>query len=165
VSVQVLHRPRLFDRLRSLPSAVKAGVAIQGQAAGYGLVWEWGTVRIRPGPKTTYGSNPDAGTVAVFTRTAPSGYVRIHRQQFLEMAKQAVTSIKFNAALANGSLAAELQDNANKAMTEAAQLMAMDAPIDTGLLRRSINAISNGEVEELIASSYRPLLIGDFSGG
>lgn len=161
--VTVLHKPDVFTRLSRLPSRLQAGVAVKGEAVARALVWEWGTVRFRqPGPKTVWGKNPDAGDVRIFTRTAPSGYVRIHKQQFFDMVTNAVTAIPVATELKAGTYAATLQQNLMRAATEAAQIMAQDAPIDTGLLRQSIVAVDGREVQQIVRASYRPLLIGEF---
>jgi hypothetical protein len=158
--VTVLRKPKVFTRMENLPSRVRAGIAVKGEAAKYALVWEWGTVRFAaPGPKTTWGSNPDDGQTKIFTKTAPSGYVRIHKQQFYDMAKLALREAPVQTLL-NGSFAVALQENLDRAATEAAQIMANDAPIDKGLLRASIYAISGPEMQQLLQASYRPLLIG-----
>jgi len=164
--VRVLQRPALITRIRALPDRVKAGVAVKGYAARYALVWEWGTLRFStPGPKTMYGSNPDGVGTKIFTKTAPSGYIRIHKQQFYGMVQLAVKSISAQQAFSDGTYAVQLTDNANRAATEIAQIMAKDAPIDTGLLRSSIVAVDGSDVDSLLQASFRPLLIGDFSNG
>jgi hypothetical protein len=161
--VTVLRKPAILARIQGLPDRVRAGVAVKGYAASYALVWEWGANR-RPGPKTVFGENPDEGLTKLFTKTAPSGYVRIHKQQFYDMVKSAITSISTQDELAKGTYAGTLLDNVNRAAVEAAQLMSKDAPIDTGLLRSSIWAVTNDEVDALLQASYRPLFIGDTHG-
>lgn len=164
MSVKVLRRPALFTRIKALPNHVRAGIAVRGKAARYAQVWEWGTLRFKqPGPKTQWGSNPDGDGMRIFTKTAPSGYVRMHKVQFYDMVKLAVTSISVQSSLSDGSYQQKLTDNINKAATEIAQIMAKDAPIDTGLLRASIQAVGTSDVDTLLQAAFRPLLIGGFS--
>ena len=161
MAVKVLRKPTAFTRIQALPDRVKAGVAVKGDAAAYALVWEWGTLRFHgPGPKTQFGSNPDDPGIKIFTKTAPSGYIRIHRQQFFDMAKAALLNINMTQEIQAGTLGETLRHNLMTAATEAAQLMAKDAPIDTGLLRASIYAVDQPEVDTLLRESFRPLLIG-----
>ena len=164
MSATVLRKPRALALIRNFPDRVKAGVAVKGEAAKYALVWEWGTVRFsQPGPKTQWGSNPDDGSRRIFTRTAPSGYVRIHKFQFYAMVKQAVRSATVSREILDGSFVANLQLNLMRAATESAQIMAKDAPIDTGLLRASIVAVNGAELDAILQAAYRPLLIGDLT--
>jgi hypothetical protein len=142
VTLKVKNLDSLRDKFKMGLGArptVRMGIILQGPAAAYALVWEFGRVDINPGPKTQWGTNPDGETV-VLTKTAPYGYIRVNRakyRQFVreEFYKQSWKGIKPN------QIPKVVQALLARAADKCAELIAQTAPEDTGELKSEIRAV------------------------
>jgi hypothetical protein len=116
---------------------VRGGILSEGNAAAYAQVWEWGNARqTKQGPKTVKSINPDGEEVWLSIQ-APSGYIRIHEPEFIEIIQQKLSAADF------GDLEAdEIRNGMKKASLEAAamitEIIKETVPVDTGALRDSI---------------------------
>ena len=122
----------------ALPDApVYGGAASVGEAAAYSQVWEWGNVRqTQKGPKTVMGINPDGQRIWL-TIQAPYGYVRINSPQFGDSVLRNMLAVDPLAS----SVLAQIKSAAAKAAQEIASLIRDTAPVDTGALSDSIQAV------------------------
>ncbi len=78
---------QILDYVGTRPT-IKISLSITGPAAAYALVWEWGSTRItKPGPKTTWGENPNGDRV-ILTKTAPLGYIRTNIPEFRKIIRE-----------------------------------------------------------------------------
>jgi hypothetical protein len=144
--------------LVSMPAALYAGVSLVGPAEAYGLVWEWGAVtRSQPGPKTTWGINPD-GTRVILTITAPKGWIRVNEDIYVQMIHDALDNINFD----SSSVVQDITKAMNMATRRCADLMYDTAPEDTGELKDDILAIqaTPDDLSESLSQSYRTLDLG-----
>lgn len=115
-----------------------------GPATAYALVWELGAIHLsQPGPKTLWSTNAEGQTV-ILTIQAPHGYVRINKQKYVEIIKEELGKANFG----GQEYTTVLQQVMSKAAERAAELIAETAPIDTGQLKSSIQAIPATEFEE-----------------
>jgi hypothetical protein len=119
---------------------VRGGVVVEGDAAAYALVWEWGNARqTKQGPKTVKGINPDGSEVWLSIQ-APSGYIAIHENEFLQIIDYQLGQID----LSEAETGKEIRDEMKKASLASARMIAEIirdfAPVDKGLLRESIEA-------------------------
>lgn len=120
---------------------IRMGLQIVGPAAKYALVWEWGSSTLSaPGPKTTWGINPD-GDIAILTLTAPYGYIRVHKPEFRQIIREELKKINWA-----GVKPSQLRKRASvalaAAMVRCAALVSESAPYDTGELSTAIVAIT-----------------------
>lgn len=142
VTLRVKNLDRMADSLRKAAGtrpSVRFGLNITGPAAAYALVWEFGRVGIKPGPKTTWGTNPD-GERVVLTKTAPRGYIRVNRAKYRKFVREEMKKIQWsrmNISQVRGAVEWALQ----KAAARCADLIADTAPYDTGDLRSAIRAV------------------------
>jgi hypothetical protein len=129
---------------QDLPQLREAGVMVEGHAAAYALVWEWGSARIhRPGPKTMWGENP-AGESVVLTITAPHGYIRTHHEQYVHILQEEFARIDWGV-LSLDDWGSAIDNMLSIAARRCSQLISDAAPIDTGLLRASIHPVEPGD--------------------
>jgi hypothetical protein len=124
---------KLFHEVANIH--VQGGVMVDGDAVPYSLVWEWGEVR-QPGPKTMWGVNPD-GETRVMTKTAPMGFIRIHHQDYIQILREEAKRITWSNTPMD-QWEEKLKEVAITVGRRCAQLISDSAPIDTGLLRASI---------------------------
>ena len=125
-----------------LPGSVAAGVKLDAVAAVRGAVWEWGRVDINPGPKTLWSTGP--GGEAVLTITAPHGWIRVNRDQYIRILKDELKRANFSGT-APGQWPGMLRTVLGLAAERCANLMAVTAPVDTGLLRASIHPVAEND--------------------
>lgn len=132
---------------------IKAGVMIVGDAADYGLVWEWGNVRQKkPGPRTVIGTNPD-GKMVWLSIQAPFGYIRINEPFMHKIVDEVLATVSFNQPNVQ-AITKELEKAAKKISKAIAEVVAADAPIGDreygdphpGLLRKSIKPVDPNDV-------------------
>lgn len=117
---------------------VRGGVIVEGEAADYALVWEWGNARqTQKGPKTTLGTNPD-GKQVWLTIQAPFGYIRINEGKYINIIETELDKLDFSEAEDGEDIRALLETAAFKASNQIAKVIADAAPYDTGQLRDSI---------------------------
>ena len=144
VTMQIKGAERLLNALNSLPARIDGGVKVTGPAASYWGVWEWGSVRItKPGPKTTWGTNP-AGERVVLTLTAPTGYIRTNRQRYVNALRSELAA----AGLASNPISQwprRLRQAFNNASAICAEIIRQSAPEDTGQLKAGIVAVDIGD--------------------
>lgn len=114
------------------------GLQLNGPAIAYGLVWEWGRVDINPGPKTTWGTNPD-GERVVLTITAPMGWIRVHKKEYGKIIQDELEKAQFWK-MSLKQMGKAVEKALRAAGPRIADLMANTAPIDTGELRAEIRA-------------------------
>lgn len=139
VTLEIQGADKLFRAFQSLPDRIDAGVKVVGAPTAYALVWEWGSARIKkPGPKTTWGVNPARKRV-VLTLTAPYGYIRSNRQEYLRILRQEWRVLSFAIQQADlGRLKGAMIDMAKRAATRCALIIRNAAPFDNGDLRDGI---------------------------
>ena len=124
----------------SLPDNTSAGVKLTGPATDYALFWEWGKVSIKPGPKTVDSTNFQGESV-VLTRTAPHGWIRVNREQYIQALRTRFKAVRF------GTLPLErwgsaIDDFLRAAAKDCAQIMEDTAPHDTYDLISGIIAVN-----------------------
>lgn len=126
---------------------VVGGIAIFGTAAAYGLVWEYGSSRMKtPGPKTMWGINP-LGEEAILTKQAPLGYIAINEDKFWPIIQDEFSKVEFKSKT-EGGIRLELEIAMDNASQRIARLVADAAPVDTGDLRSSIQYIDSSKLKE-----------------
>lgn len=137
---------RIAASLSSLSDGVDAGVKVIGDVNYIkAMVWDMGyiTRQINPGPKTLWSVNV-LGEPKVLTITAPTGFIRIQRNEYLAVLRDELQKADFP----NKPLS-QWHDAAVTMMTNAAQrcaaIVSGAAPIDTGELRSSIAAAPPGD--------------------
>jgi hypothetical protein len=132
---------------------VEAGVVSTGEAAAYAEVWEWGNARqTKQGPKTVRGTNPD-GEVVWLSSQAPMGYIAVNSEAYLNIVKIELGKLSFSGNSAQDT-EKELKAIALSAAQACAEIIAEHAPIDSGQLKGSFEAVPDGD----------PALDGDLGG-
>jgi hypothetical protein len=137
---------------------VEAGVGVEGSAAAYALVWEFGNIRqTKPGPKTVLGTNPKTGEVAFFSTQAPHGYVRVllpllRKIMMDECARMTFTDLS--------KIESDLKATAIRITQRFAELISAQAPKDSGDLRSQIKPILPGD--SLLKTVAEGLAPGDY---
>ena len=101
------------------------------------LIWEWGRITCKPGPKTMWGTNPD-GERRVMTKTAPSGFIRSNRDKARAIAHAEIQKRLRWKAMKMGDIPKAIEWGLRNAAPKIADLIADAAPIDTGALRDNI---------------------------
>lgn len=119
---------------------IRGGVTVEGEAAAYALVWEWGNIRqTKEGPKTVKGMNPDGEEVWLSTQ-APFGYIRINEPMYFQILQDKLGTVDFS----DVESAKQILDEMKRASAEAGELIAEiireHAPVDSGQLREEIQA-------------------------
>jgi hypothetical protein len=141
VSIKISGIDKLSAKIKSMPDNLSAGVKITGPAASYAEVWEFGKISCNPGPKTMWSTNID-GEEVVLTKTAPHGYIRVHKTTFRQYFREELTKAKLHTIPFD-----EWGDALGKVMDETvircAILIADSAPIDTGALKGAIEPVSS----------------------
>lgn len=118
---------------------VQGGVASVGEAAAYALVWEFGNARqTKTGPKTVLGTNPDGSTVWLSIQ-APTGYIRIHEPEYLVVLEDELGAVDLNGKARDMQRA--LVAAIDQSSARIARIIANAAPVDTGQLQESIQAV------------------------
>ncbi len=134
----------LFLELKEQSGLVEAGVKVEGDAAAYALVWEWGNIRQqRIGPKTTLGTNPDGKRVYLSIQ-APTGYIRVNTPSFLAALKEELAKVKFSN-VSTGRVSAELEKAAKRTAARMRDIIREHAPVDTGELHDDIKVVNPGD--------------------
>lgn len=124
----------------SAEGPIRGGVASEGEAAAYALVWEWGNARqTKKGPKTTLGINPD-GSQVWLSLQAPSGYIRINEPEYIAILEKELSEADFKS-LDAASIRAAMQLAAIRSSEKIAELIRETVPVDSGDLRESIVAM------------------------
>lgn len=133
-----------LDAISNKDETVEVGVSVEGPAAAYAEVWEWGNTRqTKKGPRTVLGTNPDGERVWLSSQ-APYGYIRINTEKYLEAVKKALGNLPMHSATPQ-QLTEELQKAGVEAMKECAQILHDAAPVDTGQLQSSFKVVEDGD--------------------
>lgn len=123
---------------------LRMGVAVSGKAAAYALVWEYGRVDCKPGPKTLYSTNFE-GQQVVLTRSAPLGFIRVNNARYREYVRAEMKGVDWKKLKIT-----QIPSNALKALARAAykcaDLISITAPKDTGELSLAIRSADLSEV-------------------
>jgi hypothetical protein len=120
---------------------VTTGMASEGPAAAYALVWEWGNIRqTKPGPKTVIGTNPD-GSMVWLSIQAPFGYIRINEPTYWNIVTEVMHTVDFSKA----NLQQELERAADRIMQAVVEVTQMTVPVDSGELRASLKVVAPGD--------------------
>jgi len=131
-----------FERLRKDP--VEAGVGVEGPAAAYALVWEWGNARqTQIGPRTTVGTNPD-GQKVFLSIQAPRGYIRVNSPLYWAALEQEMQKVKFMGSTPD-AIREELETAATKTCKRIRDIIREYAPVDTGQLHDEIEVVDVGD--------------------
>lgn len=146
LTVSVKGIDQLADSLSSLPGRITAGVKVRGTVnAIKAHVWDTGYVTrtIKPGPKTLWSVNV-FGDPKVLTITAPTGFIRIQRNEYLAILRNEFEKADFaHHRIADWNrLARQMMINTAQ---RCATIVADAAPYDTGELRDSISAAEPGD--------------------
>ncbi len=132
------------EELSRLDKVVQSGVIVEGDAAGYALVWEWGNARqTKKGPKTTLGINPD-GKKVWLTIQAPKGYINILTHEFMAIVDEELAHVKFNEG--PEAVYKQISKAAQQAAVKMAQLIKEYVPVDSGDLQSSIKPAGLNEI-------------------
>lgn len=124
---------------------ILSGVASEGEAAAYALVWEWGNARqTKQGPKTTLGVNPDGESVWL-TIQAPTGYIGLGTVEYMRFVEVALSEMDFSRIDSGEDIIAALKTAALRAAAMSAELIRQNAPVDSGQLRDSIRAVGDDD--------------------
>lgn len=147
---------QILEYLGARPT-IRIGLVLTGPAAAYALVWEWGSsVLSKPGPKTTWGTNPNGETV-ILTKTAPYGYIRTNIPIFRKIIREELDTVDW-AAVTVRSLRKTLNGVLASAAERIAHVIAEAAPYDSGQLYEAIEAMQPGPGEVTDLLSVRPRL-------
>lgn len=123
---------------------VEVGVSVDGPAAAYAEVWEWGNMRqTKKGPRTVLGVNPNGEQVWLSSQ-APYGYIRVNVERYLIAVRNALGKLRFNS-LTPDQLTEELRTAGVEAMKECAVILHDTAPVDTGQLQSSFHVVEDGD--------------------
>lgn len=144
IQTEITGLDTLEDQFANLPAIIEAGVKVEGHAVDYWAEWEWGSARIhKPGPKTTWGENPD-GERVVLTLTAPHGFVHVHHEQYAQFLQEEFARLDWGSA-STDQWPQMINQMLSAAAARCSQLISDSAPIDTGLLRASIHPVEPGD--------------------
>jgi flavin-binding protein dodecin len=134
----------MFLEMKEQNKLVEAGVKVEGPAAAYALVWEWGNARqTKKGPKTTLGINPDGERVWL-TIQAPHGYIRVGEPLYVKALQKELSKVRFTST-STGSISQELQNAAIRAAKTMRDIIKEHAPVDSGELRDGIKLVEPGD--------------------
>ena len=130
----------LFTEYSNIDEAqAVVGIMVEGPAAAYADVWEWGNARqTKKGPKTTRGINPDGSSVWL-TITAPHGYIRTNIGKFWTIIDQEIGNVDFEQS-SGRQIDKQIKKAARRIGERVASVIAKAAPYDTGDLSESIRA-------------------------
>jgi hypothetical protein len=122
----------------SAAGPVRGGVQSEGDAAAYALVWEWGNARqTQKGPKTTLGTNPDGEQVWLSIQ-APYGYIRINEAEYIKIIENELGSMDFGGMGTGQEILDAIRESSGFAAQKIAEIIREHAPVDSGMLRESI---------------------------
>src|SRR5580765_2524701 len=119
---------------------IEVGVAVEGPAAKYAEVWEWGNARqTKQGPRTVLGINPNGESVWLSTQ-APRGYIRVNDSIYMDIVKVELGKLEFK-----GTDASSVRQDIERTCIDIAQQIAHvieeHAPVDTGQLSQSFRVV------------------------
>jgi hypothetical protein len=117
-------------------------LSVVGPVTAYFLCWGCWKISIKPGPKTLWGNNPD-GELRVMTKTAPSGFIRVNRDKYREIARDEIMTRLSWKNLKISDIPKAVEWGLRNAAPKIADLIAETAPYDTGALRDAIRAATS----------------------
>lgn len=130
--------------LSSKDETIEVGVSVDGPAAAYAEVWEWGNARqTKKGPRTVLGTNPNGEQVWLSSQ-APYGYIRINTEKYLQAVRKELGKVPFHATTPK-QLTEELRKAGEAAMKECTVILHDAAPVDTGQLQSSFHVVKDGD--------------------
>jgi len=133
-----------LDEFKNLKQTIEVGVSVDGPAAAYAEVWEWGNARqTKQGPKTVLGVNPNGESVWLSSQ-APHGYIRVNESRYVDIVKIGLGTVTFKGPTAQ-EIVSELEKTGVKMMEQIAEVVAETAPVDTGQLSESFKAVKPGD--------------------
>lgn len=139
---------KLADAIAACAVSSQVGVASEGEAASYALVWELGNIRqTKKGPKTVRGVNLMTGESAWLSTQAPSGYVRVNEPQFLAFLDRAVEGIDFADLFSGGDAKGELTEALGKVGQSCLELIKATVPVDSGDLQGSLVLLGGDDTD------------------
>lgn len=144
--ILTLEIPGLDKFLQELGNdgVVESGVSVEGEAAAYAEVWEWGNSRQqRQGPKTVLGTNPRGERVWLSSQ-APFGYIWTNEGKFWDSISQELKQVTFDGPTKR-DVTEELKKASIRIATEIAKTISEAAPIDTGQLSESFRVVEPGD--------------------
>lgn len=140
-----------FTNLRN--TIIEVGLAVEGPAAAYAEVWEWGNARqTKEGPRTVRGVNPNGESVWLSSQ-APRGYIRVNDSIYLDIIKVELGKLEFKGTDAL-SVKQDIERTCIDIMQQIAHVVEEHAPVDTGQLSQSFRVVRPND----------PLLQGDPAG-
>lgn len=127
---------------------VQVGIFIEGPAAAYANVWEWGNIRqTKKGPKTVRGINPDGSSVWL-TVQAPRGYIRVNILKYWTVIDQEMSKVNFGAS-SGSQIDKQIRQASINIGNKVAKIISETAPVDKGDLSSSVKAYASiGLVED-----------------
>jgi len=138
----------------------EAGVKVEGPAAAYALVWEWGNARqTKPGPKTVKGINPDGSRVFLSIQ-APRGYIRVNSSLYAAALKQELAKVKFTGT-STGAVSTQLEKAAIRTVRRIRDIIKAHAPVDSGELQNDIKIVEPGDPLLDEAEEFDAMLLGE----
>ena len=158
VTMQLKGVSSLVKSLQALAARYDGGVKVTGPATAYALVWEFGSARLsKPGPKTTWGVNPNGDTV-ILTLTAPNGFIRVNRQEYIKILREEFNRVSWSK-IPIVEWGAQAKAVVEEASIRCALLIRDTAPEDTGQLKDAIEPVA-GDDPILAAGHTTQLEIG-----
>ena len=122
---------------------ISVGVMVVGDAAAYGLVWEWGNTRqTKQGPRTVYGPNPK-GEIVWLSTQAPEGWISVNEGAMQAAFEKELQKAEFNQPTAR-DMTRELEKRATAAAQAALRILRDHAPKDSGQLLDSLRVVPPG---------------------
>ena len=154
VTMEIKGLEALRQSFESLPQVIQSGAKVGEPGIGYWMIWEWGRISCKPGPKTCWAVN-FAGDTVVLTLQAPKGYIRVHKDEFNQLLMDRVSQVKLKDLPMAG-----WKDALTVAMDDVAQqctdIIRDSAPVDTGDLRSSFEPAysTDGLLQEPEGGAY-----------
>jgi hypothetical protein len=123
---------------------IESGVSVEGEAAAYAEVWEWGNARqTKKGPRTVLGTNPRGERVWLSSQ-APYGYIWTNEGKFWDSISQELKKVTFEGPNKR-DVREELEKASVRIATEIAKTISESAPVDTGQLSESFRVVESGD--------------------
>lgn len=138
--------PGAKDFLKELEDdgVVQAGVSVEGPAAAYAEVWEWGNTRqTKKGPRTVLGINPDGERVWLSSQ-APYGYIWTNENKYWEIVRKELGKLSLDGPTKK-EVTEEISRGLEKIAEQVAQVISETAPVDTGQLSESFRVVKSDD--------------------
>ncbi len=123
---------------------VESGVSVEGPAAAYAEVWEFGNMRqTKKGPRTVLGTNPRGESVWLSSQ-APYGFLWVNELKYWRIVENELKKVSFSGDTKK-VVTRELESATVEIAGEIAKVVSDAAPVDSGQLSESFRAIENGD--------------------